>query len=162
MKRFRGGLACKAHRLLYLSTLGSRVIKNIRSSGFTVTVVCTSSMLCGFTQSTLCDRKRAKCFTSEDGGLLSGLGRSPSARRERSPSPAPPHLCLLPRRHRGGPTCSTRTSLRFSEGCLSYHQPWHKSQMSHRNSDSERHHRSRAQQRMRHLQPPQDTRNHSG
>ena len=27
VKRFRGGLACQAHRLLYHSTLGSRVIK---------------------------------------------------------------------------------------------------------------------------------------
>jgi len=27
VKRFRGGLVCKAHRLLYHSTLGSRVIK---------------------------------------------------------------------------------------------------------------------------------------
>ena len=27
MERFRGGLVCKAHRLLYDSTLGSRVIK---------------------------------------------------------------------------------------------------------------------------------------
>ena len=27
VQRFRGGLVCKAHRLLYLSTLGLRVIK---------------------------------------------------------------------------------------------------------------------------------------
>ena len=27
MNRFRGGLVCKAHRLVYHSTLGSRVIK---------------------------------------------------------------------------------------------------------------------------------------
>jgi len=27
MKRFRGGLVCKAHRLVYHSTLGWRVIK---------------------------------------------------------------------------------------------------------------------------------------
>jgi len=33
VKRFRGGLVFKAHRLLYYSTLGSRVIKKGRRSG---------------------------------------------------------------------------------------------------------------------------------
>ena len=30
VKRFRGGLVCKAHRLLFHSTLGSRVIHKIK------------------------------------------------------------------------------------------------------------------------------------
>ena len=33
MKRFRGGLVCKAHRFLYHSTLGSRVIKKNKTPG---------------------------------------------------------------------------------------------------------------------------------
>ena len=33
VKRFRGGLACKAHRLVYHSTLGSRVIKRREGVG---------------------------------------------------------------------------------------------------------------------------------
>jgi len=34
VKRFRGGLVLKAHRLLYHSTLGSRVIKKKKVQGF--------------------------------------------------------------------------------------------------------------------------------
>ena len=36
MKRFRDGLVCKAHRLLYHSTLGLRVIKKKRSKNVAV------------------------------------------------------------------------------------------------------------------------------
>jgi len=34
VKRFRGGLVCKAHRLLYHSTLGLRVIKKKKKDLF--------------------------------------------------------------------------------------------------------------------------------